>query len=278
MKKRAGFWIRFLANFLDGLLLLVLYLPFAYFIFDISVSDYFLAEEVNWGSTSLEAIIGLCYFIILPLFIVGATLGKKAVGIQIRKTDGTPLTWSTMLIRELLGKYVLSIISLGVMQIISAFMVGLREDRRSIHDLISKTEVIYPNTSINYAIEEELVQKEDKTSNKAIISLLLGILSLISPLFMFSLLGINTDPDVIYYSYYADSSFIKIASLTPVLMIILAIISMVLYYRAKTDIAQTNAHGLGLAVGGFVCSVLAIFASLFLFLVLILLLPFIGLY
>lgn len=277
MKKRAGFWIRFLANFLDGLVLMVIYLPIAYLLFDISISDYFLGEEVNWGSTSLESIIGLCYFIILPMVLAGATLGKKATGIQIRKTDGSPLTWSTMLLRELLGKMVLAFISLGIIQIISAFMVGLREDRRSIHDLIAKTEVIYPKQVADSTVlqhEEILTDVKDITSNKSLVSLILGILSLISPIFMLSIYGVSTIEENMYYPYFIDPTMIKLLALTPVLMIILSIVSIVLYYRAKSDIVRTNAKGLGFAMGGFVCSVISIFISIFLFLLLIVTLPF----
>lgn len=277
MKKRAGFWIRFLANFLDGLVLMIIYLPIAYLLFDISISDYFLGEEVNWGSTSLESIIGLCYFIILPMVLAGATLGKKATGIQIRKTDGSPLTWSTMLLRELLGKMVLAFISLGIIQIISAFMVGLREDRRSIHDLIAKTEVIYPKQVADSTVlqhEEILTDVKDITSNKSLVSLILGILSLISPIFMLSIYGVSTIEENMYYPYFIDPTMIKLLALTPVLMIILSIVSIVLYYRAKSDIVRTNAKGLGFAMGGFVCSVISIFISIFLFLLLIVTLPF----
>jgi len=277
LKKRAGFWIRFLANFLDGLVLMVIYLPIAYLLFDISISDYFLGEEVNWGSTSLESIIGLCYFIILPMVLAGATLGKKATGIQIRKTDGSPLTWSTMLLRELLGKMVLAFISLGIIQIISAFMVGLREDRRSIHDLIAKTEVIYPKQVADSTVlqhEEILTDVKDITSNKSLVSLILGILSLISPIFMLSIYGVSTIEENMYYPYFIDPTMIKLLALTPVLMIILSIVSIVLYYRAKSDIVRTNAKGLGFAMGGFVCSVISIFISIFLFLLLIVTLPF----
>jgi len=277
LKKKAGFWIRFLANFLDGLVLMIIYLPIAYLLFDISISDYFLGEEVNWGSTSLESIIGLCYFIILPMVLAGATLGKKATGIQIRKTDGSPLTWSTMLLRELLGKMVLAFISLGIIQIISAFMVGLREDRRSIHDLIAKTEVIYPKQVADSTVlqhEEILTDVKDITSNKSLVSLILGILSLISPIFMLSIYGVSTIEENMYYPYFIDPTMIKLLALTPVLMIILSIVSIVLYYRAKSDIVRTNAKGLGFAMGGFVCSVISIFISIFLFLLLIVTLPF----
>lgn len=52
------------------------------------------------------------------------------------------MTLITMLIRTIVGNLIY-LLSFGICFIISAFMVGMREDNRSIHDLIAGTYVTY---------------------------------------------------------------------------------------------------------------------------------------
>ncbi len=62
------------------------------------------------------------------------------MGVQIVKINREKLGIGTMLMRNLVGGLVY-VLTLGIGLIVSAFMVGLREDRRAIHDLIAGTYV-----------------------------------------------------------------------------------------------------------------------------------------
>ncbi|MBM4764617.1 RDD family protein [Bacillus sp. B15-48] len=128
--KAAGFWIRLGAIIIDGLLLIPFYLLFMI----IGVSD--IATEVFVNS------INLLYYLLIPVIWSGFTVGKKVLGIRIVRTDGKEIGISTTLKRYILASLVY-IITLGLTLIISAFMIAFRKDKRSLHDLIAGTQIIY---------------------------------------------------------------------------------------------------------------------------------------
>jgi uncharacterized RDD family membrane protein YckC len=128
--KAAGFWIRLGSIIIDGLLLIPLYLLCML----IGVSD--IATEIFVNS------INFLYYLIIPVIWSGFTVGKRVVRIKIIRTDGKKVGISTTLKRYILASLVY-VLTLGLTFIISAFMVGLRKDKRSIHDLIAGTQVIY---------------------------------------------------------------------------------------------------------------------------------------
>lgn len=133
-QKTAGFWIRLGSIIIDGLLLIPLYLICML----LGVSD--IATEIFVNS------INFLYYLIIPVIWSGFTVGKRVVGIKIVRTDGKKVGIGTTLKRYILASLVY-VVTLGIAFIISAFMIGLRKDKRSIHDLIAGTQVI--NTSKN---------------------------------------------------------------------------------------------------------------------------------
>ncbi|MFF2092483.1 RDD family protein [Paenibacillus sp. NPDC058174] len=128
----AGFWIRLGAALLDGLII------------SLPVSLIAAALFGGTGGENFANVITFLYTLLLPVFWNGYTVGKRACGVQIRKLDGSPPTIGTMLLRQLVGGLVYGI-TFGIGAIVSAFMVGLREDKRAIHDFIAGTEVVYAN-------------------------------------------------------------------------------------------------------------------------------------
>lgn len=129
-QKAAGFWIRLGSIIIDGLLLIPLYIICMF----LGVSD--IATEIFVNS------IDFLYYLITPVIWSGFTVGKRVVGIKIVRTDGKKVGIGTTLKRYILASLVY-IVTLGIALIISAFMIGLRKDKRSIHDLIAGTQVIY---------------------------------------------------------------------------------------------------------------------------------------
>lgn len=69
-------------------------------------------------------------------------MGKKATNIRIVREDGGEEGLGTMLLRVVVGGIVY-ILTFGVGVIECAFMIGLRDDKRSIHDFIAGTYVTY---------------------------------------------------------------------------------------------------------------------------------------
>ncbi|MGV3466223.1 MAG: RDD family protein [Heyndrickxia sp.] len=123
----AGFWRRFGALILDGIVFMIIGLLF------IGIDNKDTRDSIN-------GIVQLVYQTALPIIWFGYTLGKRALGIRIVKKDGSNPTIGTMLLRNIVGGIVYGI-TFGIALIVSAIMVGVREDKRSIHDFIAGTYV-----------------------------------------------------------------------------------------------------------------------------------------
>lgn len=105
------------------------------------------------------------YFIVLPLYNNGSTIGQKITGIKVEASYNQKLTFKSLFIRNLVlngllylvfvilflyllppKPYFILISCVGFIQItlviISIFMVLYRKDKRGIHDLLAKTKVV----------------------------------------------------------------------------------------------------------------------------------------
>ncbi|MET1179298.1 RDD family protein [Peribacillus simplex] len=128
MSDSVGFWKRFLAGLLDGI---IVSLPLA-IIFGLITGD--------WENENYSTLFDFLYMLLVPILWYGYTVGKRIMGIRIVRMDGKKLGIGTMLLRYLVAALVYAI-TLGIGFIVSAFMVGLRKDHRAIHDFIAGTYV-----------------------------------------------------------------------------------------------------------------------------------------
>jgi uncharacterized RDD family membrane protein YckC len=128
----AGFWVRLGAAILDMIFLFLV----SGFITAIVYQEFLMENE------PITTILEMLYSLLLPVFWYGYTVGKRAVGIRIAREDGEKVGVGTMLMRNLVAGLVY-VLTLGIGIIVSAFMVGLREDKRAIHDFIAGTYVTY---------------------------------------------------------------------------------------------------------------------------------------
>ena len=113
------------------------------FTFALTLHLIFFNESVSFASSLIlrvAAIFPFLYAVFLPLFWNGYTIGKRIVGIRIARASGEKLTLVTMIIRELLVN-LLYYITFGILTLISIYLVSTRDDKRSIHDLLSGTYV-----------------------------------------------------------------------------------------------------------------------------------------
>jgi uncharacterized RDD family membrane protein YckC len=92
---RAGFWRRFAALFVDGL---VLFIP--------SIIVVLLLGQ-GAGAQAISTLIGLAYYVTLEGGPTGQTLGKKALGIRVYdfRGAGGPIGYGRALVRSLV-KYI----------------------------------------------------------------------------------------------------------------------------------------------------------------------------
>lgn len=135
----AGFWIRFAAVFLDGIILGVVNvaLNMAF----LGTSGLIAQSGVQFGMMQiilgvLQMTIGVGYdtFMITKY---GATLGKMACKIQVIVADGSRVTFP-----RALGRYFSKIIS-SLICLIGFIMAGFDSEKRALHDRICNTRVVY---------------------------------------------------------------------------------------------------------------------------------------
>ncbi|WP_123040463.1 RDD family protein [Cohnella candidum] len=128
----AGFWIRLGAILLDALIIGLPLTIISMIITGNGISSHqFLSDTLTF-----------LYALLIPIIWNGYTVGKRICGIRIAKiADGGPPGLGTMLLRNVVAGVVYGI-TFGVATIVSAIMVGVREDKRSLHDFIAGTEVI----------------------------------------------------------------------------------------------------------------------------------------
>lgn len=128
MTNLAGFWDRFFAGLLDGLFV---GLP-------IAILAYFITGKFD--DDVISAPLNLVYALVVPVVWNGYTVGKRMMQIRIAKVNGDKLGFGTMFMRTIVSGLVY-VLTLGIGIIVSAFMVGMREDKRAIHDFIAGTYV-----------------------------------------------------------------------------------------------------------------------------------------
>ncbi|MFL8935394.1 RDD family protein [Rossellomorea oryzaecorticis] len=131
MTQPAGFGVRFVANLVDWL---IINLP-------LIIIAGLVTGEFSQENSYVSAITFL-YVLITPVLWKGYVVGKRIAGIRIVKKDGSNVHIGNMLMRTIVSGIVYGL-TLGIGIIVSAFMVGIREDKRAIHDFIAGTYVTH---------------------------------------------------------------------------------------------------------------------------------------
>jgi uncharacterized RDD family membrane protein YckC len=151
-----GFWIRFGARFIDGLIFMVPILIFA----AVLIPNLIRAgrQAGNPASASNPAfagfgfvtffvvsfLVGGCYEILMLKYYSG-TLGKMACGLKVIRSDGRSLSWGVCCGRFFMWNVVTSGIPYinSVLMLVSSIMLGVDDEKRALHDRVCDTRVIY---------------------------------------------------------------------------------------------------------------------------------------
>ncbi|MFE8699728.1 RDD family protein [Cytobacillus sp. FJAT-54145] len=131
----AGTGIRFLASFLDALIFGVVF----GLIFYATTGDY----SVTWTQETTGQLIYYFYLTITPVLWGGYIIGKRICRIKVKRIDDGNVRLSNMILREVIGNYLLGTVTFGISILISIFMIMFRKDKRGIHDFIGGTHVVY---------------------------------------------------------------------------------------------------------------------------------------
>jgi uncharacterized RDD family membrane protein YckC len=133
-----GFWIRFVAEIIDALLLGIISQSVDLFIkfprFE-TVTTPFSVFSILSLSVSIKFLINITYYVFFN-GRYGATPGKMVIGAKIVNTDGSPISYTKAFARffaEMLSGFIL-----GIGYIMAAF----DSQKRALHDRICNTLVI----------------------------------------------------------------------------------------------------------------------------------------
>jgi len=150
----AGFWIRFVAIIIDGLLLnfitFILIVPILGLIgfasFGLSELTEMEPEEMGLAVVALLAPLSIANIILYWLYFAlqqsstwQATIGKRAVGIMVTDLNGERLTFTTASVR-----YLGRVIS-NMTMLIGYIIAGFTQKKQALHDMIAGTYVVYKN-------------------------------------------------------------------------------------------------------------------------------------
>jgi uncharacterized RDD family membrane protein YckC/ribosomal protein L40E len=121
-REHMGFWVRFAAYLIDSLLVLVLVA--------------LLSRIFGVGGIFIAYLFSLLYYVLLTT-MQGQTLGKMVVGIQVVDARGYIPSLGTVLLREVVGKFIS-----GLFFNLGYLWVGWDRDKRGWHDHIAGTYVV----------------------------------------------------------------------------------------------------------------------------------------
>jgi uncharacterized RDD family membrane protein YckC len=138
----AGFWLRFVASLLDGIILAV---PMA-ILYGLLVATAIPAIVRNQGDPGaimatilprlllfefLAFVAQWLYFALMESSSWQATLGKKALGLYVTDTDGNRVSFA-----RATGRFFAKMIS-GLTLLIGYIMAGFTEKKQALHDIIA---------------------------------------------------------------------------------------------------------------------------------------------
>jgi len=135
-----GFWIRFVAYLLDGI---VLYLAFSILVF-VATGDLFYQSKIDptalgrdyWLLASSNLILNLLYYVGFESSKFQASPGKMVLGLKVIDIEGQRLTPLRALGRYL-GKFLSALILL-----IGYLMAAFDSRKQALHDKLANTFVI----------------------------------------------------------------------------------------------------------------------------------------
>ncbi|RST76396.1 RDD family protein [Siminovitchia acidinfaciens] len=130
-----GFWMRFWAYLLDLIVIAS--------VSGIIVKPLFRALDLELGTGGIitpfnivSALVFYLYFVLMTKFF-GQTLGKMVFGLKVIPLNDETLTWSTVIFREWIGRYISA--TIWILYVIAAFT----PKKQALHDMFADTAVIH---------------------------------------------------------------------------------------------------------------------------------------
>jgi uncharacterized RDD family membrane protein YckC len=147
-----GFWIRFGARMIDGIVLTVPILIIA----AVLIPNLIRARGPDSNAAAAGfAALGLTFFLVYFVAVIcyevlflkyrGATPGKMACGLKVVRSDGSSMEWGSSIGRFVMWNVVTSGIPYinFILMTISGIMAGTDGEKRALHDRVCDTRVVY---------------------------------------------------------------------------------------------------------------------------------------
>ncbi len=141
----AGFWIRAGALFVDSAVLWIISMVVGLGLTPLCRWGSLHAVQVRWWSNLWiipNLLVSILYFAIMTKRY-GGTLGKLAFGLQVISTDGGPLRWRQVILRESIGKWLSTLpLWFGFLRVVWA------EKKQGLHDEMAGTAALIIKSSL----------------------------------------------------------------------------------------------------------------------------------
>jgi uncharacterized RDD family membrane protein YckC len=149
-----GFWIRFLARIIDGILVgivsMIIRIPLALLMGggaflstlgqDQNPAAALAAVPMIFGLAGISFLVQIALGLAYEVYFLttrGATVGKMALGLRVIRADGGPISAGLAA-----GRFFASYLS-GIILLIGYIIAAFDLEKRSLHDRICNTRVIY---------------------------------------------------------------------------------------------------------------------------------------
>lgn len=151
-----GFWIRFGARMVDGLIFAVPFLVLAAVFIPSLIRAAGQAGKPATAPSPVFAMVGFLGFFVVTFLLGGCyevlmlkyrsgTVGKIACGLKVIRSDGRSLSWGVCFGRFFMWNIVTSGIPYlnMIVMLVSSIMLGVDEEKRALHDRVCDTRVVY---------------------------------------------------------------------------------------------------------------------------------------
>lgn len=137
-------WMRLIAALFDGILVGVFAWLMLYVLYGVTPLN--AKETMTFERQVLIAVFGYVFFFAINgwlLYTNAQTLGKKLARIKVVQVDGSPIPFSSLILKRYLPVWVAGHIPYagGLFGLVDALLI-FRQDRRCIHDHIAGTIVV----------------------------------------------------------------------------------------------------------------------------------------
>lgn len=134
-----GFWLRFVAFFVDSLILGTIQMPFSFLFGYLGAMT--AGTNLYWLVFGFSYVVGVFATVFYYGWFYrnkGATPGKMLFKLKVIDVQtGTHLTYRRVFMREVVGKLCSAVLFLA-----GYLMVAVREDKRGLHDFLGNSQVI----------------------------------------------------------------------------------------------------------------------------------------